>query len=308
MGLLSRLPLVGRFFRGRDAGPTSLVMLLDREPTLGVVEVDAAVRHAFPDGLSSMMGEIPGPPGGPAGASSTNFMFSVGKHVFGVLVVGSAYMPDQASVADGIPREDIAGAVRNHRGWVAIDSFGPVPQNDAHMIIGRVAASLEMEGCLALYMPHRERFSFLTPTLRDAMFAGDWIDAFDEIGSDALVSAAGDDEALRKAAEEARARFPEFAAAFETEPESEFSVKSAFEENGETEHMWVSVEELLPSGIRGVLGNEPRTITTLRAGDEITVALDDMEDWMILSESGMRGGFSVRVLQPEMYRQMTGGA
>lgn len=312
MGLLSRIPIIGRFFRSPDDGPVSLVMLLDREPKLGVVEVGAAVRNAFPNGAAEMLGELPGPPGGPPGKTSTNYMFTAEGYTFGVLIIGSPYMPNQEEVADGISRPDIADAVRTHRGWVSIDAFGPVPQDEAHAVIGRVAAALLPEGCLALYMPHRQRFSFPGGALRQAMLAGDWLDVFDGVGSDPVVGASADDAELRKAAEEARVRFPEFAIAFESgdpdsDPDGAFSVKAPFEENGQVEHMWVAVEELLPGAVRGVLGNDPRFITKLRSGDEVTIPLDEIEDWMILEKQGMRGGFSIRVLQPDLYEEMKNG-
>ncbi len=303
---LAGLPIIGRFFRRADAAPISLVMLLDHEPALGVVEVGGAVRAAYPAGAAEMLGEIPGPPGGPGATRGRNIMFEAEGGVFGVLIIPYPYTEDPDAVADGIDRADIAEAVRTHRGWVSVDTFGPMPRETAHRVIGRVAASLSPEGCLAFYMPHRQRFSFPTDTLRDAMREGDWLGTFDGVGGDRVVGREAGDEALHAAADEARRRFPEFAHAFEHEPASDFSVKAGFEEEGEVEHMWIAVDAVLPDGVRGRLSNTPRVLSRLREGDEITLPLDEIEDWMVMNQHGMRGGFSVRVIDPDLYRQMGG--
>jgi uncharacterized protein YegJ (DUF2314 family) len=46
----------------------------------------------------------------------------------------------------------------------------------------------------------------------------------------------------------------------------------------------------------GKLGNDPVWATNLKIGDEVTMRISELADWMYLQDGEMVGGFSVKVL------------
>lgn len=111
-----------------------------------------------------------------------------------------------------------------------------------------------------------------------------------------------DDPRIAAAAEEARRRWPEFVAAFRKKSgnRTAYAVKLAFpirRESG-SEHMWIQVESIEGSTIRGTLNNDPIGDVGVKLGDSVTTTTDKVEDWLIASgKDDMLGGFSIKVLE-----------
>ncbi len=56
-------------------------------------------------------------------------------------------------------------------------------------------------------------------------------------------------------------------------------------EHGDTpEHIWFELKELTENGFRAVLKQEPYDVPTMHEGDEGEYTIDDVTDWMLLSE------------------------
>ena len=60
-----------------------------------------------------------------------------------------------------------------------------------------------------------------------------------------------------------------------------YAVKSSFKERGNSEHMWVQVNEFKDNYFIGTLANEPSTLKEVNYGDTVKVHRDDVEDWIL---------------------------
>jgi uncharacterized protein YegJ (DUF2314 family) len=66
------------------------------------------------------------------------------------------------------------------------------------------------------------------------------------------------------------------------------------------ENMWVTDIEFDGQSISGVLMNEPRWFTSLKASDPVTLPLEALNDWMFVRDGHAYGGFTVDALRSEM--------
>ncbi len=66
------------------------------------------------------------------------------------------------------------------------------------------------------------------------------------------------------------------------------------------ENMWVTDIEFDGESISGVLMNEPRWFTSLKASDPVTLPLVALNDWMYVRGGHVYGGFTVDALRSEM--------
>ncbi len=84
------------------------------------------------------------------------------------------------------------------------------------------------------------------------------------------------------------------------------SVKVAFTQAVEgqdepvVEHMWIGNLDFDGKIIYGELLNEPNEITELVEGDQVGVTIDQISDWMYITEGKSYGGFTVQALRSEM--------
>ena len=101
----------------------------------------------------------------------------------------------------------------------------------------------------------------------------------------------------RLAVEESRARWPEFVAAFRARDGEMFSVKAPMHGGGNTEFIWIEVESLEDSTIRGKLGNDPVDLGGLKAGHDVRIAVADVNDWVFMRAGKPEGLFTPKVLE-----------
>lgn len=66
------------------------------------------------------------------------------------------------------------------------------------------------------------------------------------------------------------------------------------------ENMWVSDIEFDGQSISGVLMNEPRWVTSLKASDAVSLPLAALNDWMYVRDGRVYGGFTVDALREGM--------
>jgi uncharacterized protein YegJ (DUF2314 family) len=114
-----------------------------------------------------------------------------------------------------------------------------------------------------------------------------------------VVRLGADDPGLVAAAAEARRRWPEFIAAFnEHRPGRKCAVKYAAPiKSGGHEQIWIMVTALGGGTVSGTLGNNPVEDIGLKFGDAVTIATDDVKDWLFTDGQSMTGGFSVATLR-----------
>ncbi|MDR0228306.1 MAG: DUF2314 domain-containing protein [Flavobacteriaceae bacterium] len=83
-------------------------------------------------------------------------------------------------------------------------------------------------------------------------------------------------------------------------------VKVAFTEEVEgsddvvVEHMWIGNIDFDGTIIYGELLNEPLDIKSIKVGDEVGVTLEQISDWMIVSEDKTYGGFTIQAMRSVM--------
>ncbi len=118
--------------------------------------------------------------------------------------------------------------------------------------------------------------------------------------ADPIVNAAADDPRLVAATREARERWDEFEQAFRDREEGvAYAVKFALPTpDGSTEHLWMQVTEIHDGDVTGILDNNPAQKVGYTRGDEVSVSVDSIEDWLIgRGPQDITGGFTIRVLQ-----------
>ncbi len=116
-----------------------------------------------------------------------------------------------------------------------------------------------------------------------------------------VVLVSEEDQAMSKAIAKAQQTLPEFIARLAKPKEGEqYMIKAKFTgPTGSTEHMWVTDLKHEDGQFRGTLGNEPIDNPKLKAGSAVKVPHDKVSDWMVLTEKGHEGGFTVEVLKKQ---------
>ena len=103
-----------------------------------------------------------------------------------------------------------------------------------------------------------------------------------------------DDPRMIGAERNARERFGEFVESFALrDPSDTFAVKAAFRDDFGLEYLWVRVRHLDDDNLHGTLDNEPRTLKSVRRGQSVRVARDLVNDWLVVQNGRVLGGFTL---------------
>jgi uncharacterized protein YegJ (DUF2314 family) len=107
------------------------------------------------------------------------------------------------------------------------------------------------------------------------------------------------DPRMIAATAEARATAVEFAKALAVPRPNQaaFAVKMPVSDGKHTEYMWISELSFDGQAFRGRLGNRPAALTGVKVGDELTVKVSDLSDWMYVEDNRLVGGYTLRVLR-----------
>jgi uncharacterized protein YegJ (DUF2314 family) len=119
---------------------------------------------------------------------------------------------------------------------------------------------------------------------------------------DPVVFAAANDPELEQAKKDALSTLNYFIKSFNSHSSDttfSFSLKADFVDNGEHEHMWISLIKIENEKFQGFLGNEPQIIKNIKFGDLTIISKDQIEDWIIFNTktNNFEGGYSAKVLQ-----------
>ena len=82
-----------------------------------------------------------------------------------------------------------------------------------------------------------------------------------------------------------------------------YSVKISIVQGGQTEHIWMEVDDYRGGVFHGRLGNDPQLPGKHRFGDEMTVREADVEDWMVNTGEHRYGAYTIRVLLKQLPRR-----
>lgn len=116
-----------------------------------------------------------------------------------------------------------------------------------------------------------------------------------------VIKADTDDPRMVAARQEAVRRWPEFVTSFHArKPGLQHAVKAPFQDaSGEVEYLWVAARRVTKDEIVGVLANDPILDVGIRSGDQATVKVSDVYDWIVTDAEGKihQGGFQTEVLR-----------
>lgn len=118
------------------------------------------------------------------------------------------------------------------------------------------------------------------------------------------------DEAMKRASAEARKTFKYFWRELTWEyrrilPAFDLAaVKAAFNDAGapadHTEHMWLNEVSFDGDALHATLVNQPNRVRSVKAGDSVTLKLDEIEDWLLGAHGKAFGGFTIHLIRQGM--------
>lgn len=117
--------------------------------------------------------------------------------------------------------------------------------------------------------------------------------------ADRVTTVDSEDPAMNAAMDKARATVPTFIAALENPKpgQSGFTIKKPFKDGEKFEHMWIDRVGYDGTKFRGSVANEPESVTNVIMGRRVTVAPDEISDWMFIDNGKLAGGYTLRVLR-----------
>ena len=71
----------------------------------------------------------------------------------------------------------------------------------------------------------------------------------------------------------------------------------------EAEHMWISEIRFDGVSILGTLMSEPQWVDTVEVGDDVSVPLEEIDDWMYTINDVAFGGYTINYLRSKMSKQ-----
>jgi uncharacterized protein YegJ (DUF2314 family) len=114
-----------------------------------------------------------------------------------------------------------------------------------------------------------------------------------------------DDKAMDRAVTKARESLGFFLAALQAhKPDSTaFEVKKCCVDGDNVEHVWIGNITWDGKAFHGRVDNAPLDVHNVKMGQRVTVAPEDLTDWMFVKDGNLMGGFTTRVfysrLSPE---------
>ena len=123
----------------------------------------------------------------------------------------------------------------------------------------------------------------------------------DVIGTaeDPITLVAPDDPEMAAAVTKSQETISEFIAALENPPANAnaFAVKKEFVEGDESEFMWLTGVAFANGTFTGTLDNDPNMVTNAKIGEQYSVTVDEVQDWLYFEDGELKGGYSVKLLQ-----------
>ncbi len=239
---------------------------------------------------------------------SPYFLLAHPPGLFVVHNVDDPYFDDPDAVAESVREIRVSQAIEQHRAWVAVDIVQWFGEDDAtgrrqgYRMIARLLAELADENCLAVVEPIDGRVFLYDPTTEEKLRSEDPLEALCDWYYPPVLAIEADDPELQAAVNEARRRWPEFVAAFESRHEEQggddppFLVKAPFTDGEHVEYMWVRVTGIENDVVYGVLENTPANVRSVKEGNRVRVRLDNLNDWMCILDGQPAGAFTLQVL------------
>lgn len=107
------------------------------------------------------------------------------------------------------------------------------------------------------------------------------------------------DDPQNAAVQKARSTIDQFTTALASPKPSQsaFSVRVPFKDGDSIEHMWLAPVSYDGQAFRGTVNGDPIQVSTVKAGQEVTVAPPGISDWMFVDDGKLVGGYSFRAMR-----------
>jgi uncharacterized protein YegJ (DUF2314 family) len=111
-----------------------------------------------------------------------------------------------------------------------------------------------------------------------------------------------DDAGIEAATQHARSTIDDFKQALgHPKPEqSDFSVKVQLHEDGGVHYLWLQQLTWAGSSFSGTLGSDASGMKDHKPGEVVTVAADQVCDWMYVENKKLVGGFTLRAIRDKL--------
>ncbi len=118
----------------------------------------------------------------------------------------------------------------------------------------------------------------------------------DRASTDQVEMVASDDPHMRNAFAKAKATLDDFLQLYRNPKENTkwFSVKVGFSDDNYTEYFWIESFSENDGQFQGTVGNEPRLVKHITAGEAVTFEKSEIVDWLYLdtADNRMMGNFT----------------
>jgi uncharacterized protein YegJ (DUF2314 family) len=117
-------------------------------------------------------------------------------------------------------------------------------------------------------------------------------------GHPGYTQVADDDKQMDRAVENAQKSLGFFMAALRAKKNGDtvFEIKKGFVDGDKVEHLWIREITYDGKNFHGKIDNRPLEVNNVRLGQRVTVAPQDVTDWMFLKDGKLIGGYTTRVL------------
>ena len=106
------------------------------------------------------------------------------------------------------------------------------------------------------------------------------------------------DKQMDRAVENAQRTLGFFMAALRAKKNGDtvFEIKKGFIDGDKVEHLWIKRVTYDGKKFHGEIDNRPNEVSNVHLGEHVTVAPQDVTDWMFLKDGKLIGGYTTRVL------------
>jgi len=79
-----------------------------------------------------------------------------------------------------------------------------------------------------------------------------------------------------------------------------FEIKKGFIDGDKVKHLWIREVTYDGKNFHGKIDNRPLEVSNVQLGQRVSVAPQDVTDWMFLKDGKLIGGYTTRVLYARM--------
>jgi uncharacterized protein YegJ (DUF2314 family) len=117
---------------------------------------------------------------------------------------------------------------------------------------------------------------------------------------DTLVEGGYDEQEMDAAIARARSEVDTFINELSQANGTNFGVKSPIEDQGKTEHFWLTDVVYRDGEFEGAIGNEPGIVSNVKMGQKWKIKKSEISDWMFMRDGKIHGNYTMRPLLKTM--------